>query len=66
MLHEACLADSTPMIELCHKHDYMEFLTQYLVQNKQFLPLVNYINANSKNLPKVLGALLAISAEYHG
>jgi clathrin heavy chain len=56
------LSDPRPMIVLCDKHSYLEFLTQYLFKNNQFHPLIMYISQkeNSKGLPRVLGELLDI------
>jgi len=54
------LADPAPMITLCHKHDYIEFLSEYLFKNNQIPALFAYAaEADShKNLPRLLSALL--------
>ena len=54
------LSDPMPMIVLCHKHNYIEFLTDYLVRNNQIHALYTFCRQekNHKFLPRVLFTLL--------
>lgn len=60
------LSDPMPMITLCHKHNFIEFLGEYLVRNNQIAALYGYASDpdSHKNLPRLLSALLDLNDPY--